>query len=134
MKRWLEEQGRWTSDLLLTLQETVSRYRLDLETGDGRRAIRKTYTCPFYTPGPRGCSIDRRHKPYGCLAFNPRVGGQTEGGDCASSQKDLAAREKEFPGEEEANRRVREEWRLNWETAPIPVALLSFASTIRAVQ
>jgi Fe-S-cluster containining protein len=122
LRRWLEDQNRWNEDTLDALRETIQRFRLDQETGDGRRALRKTYTCPFYRPGPKGCSISRHHKPYGCLAFNARAKDQTEGGNCASDQELLASQETEAEAAE--NARLREAW--NWpdDKLPIPVALL----------
>ena len=125
MKTRLEAEGRWTPELFAGLQETVERYRLDRETGDGRRTLRKTYTCPFYTPGPRGCSIHPDHKPYGCLAFNAKRPGVTEGGDCASSVKELENREAAFPNETAHNRVLKTKHQLPWDKAPIPTALLA---------
>ena len=89
--------------------------------GDGRREMRKTYTCPFYTPGPTGCSIHPDWKPYGCLAFNPRRPGVTSGGHCASDQDLLLKRE--TGGEAETNTALREQHKLDWSTAPLPIAL-----------
>lgn len=103
LRRWLESRGRWTPELIASLRECVSRFRLDQDAGDGRRSLRKTYTCPFYTNGPRGCSIHPDHKPYGCLAFNARRTGVTEGGHCASAQDLLRERENAFPEEAAAN-------------------------------
>ena len=127
LKHWLQAQGRWTPELIGHLRETVRRYRLDQESGDGRRALRKTYTCPFYRPGPLGCSIHPDHKPYGCLAFNARSPGITEGGDCASAQSELHAREADFPAETAANAGLRQRARLPQEARPIPLALLDLA-------
>ena len=84
IRDYLIRKDRWTPALIGKLRETVQRYRLDHEVGDGRRSMRKTYTCPFYAGGNLGCTISPAHKPYGCLAFNPRSPGLTEGGDCAS--------------------------------------------------
>jgi hypothetical protein len=89
LKAFLISEGRWNEDLFETLRETIRKYRLDQEVGDGRRSLRKTYTCPFYAGGKLGCTIAPTHKPYGCLAFNPRSPGLTEGGDCVSDTKTL---------------------------------------------
>ncbi|MCC5850055.1 MAG: YkgJ family cysteine cluster protein [Verrucomicrobia bacterium] len=129
MKNRLISEGRWTPELFATLTKTVERYGLDRETGDGRRSLRKTYTCPFYTPGPRGCSIHPDHKPYGCLAFNARRPGITEGGDCASSIHELENREAAFPNEAAHNLALKTQHRLYWDKAPIPVALLALNAT-----
>lgn len=128
LKRRLESEGRWTPELLETLRDTVRSFRLDQDAGDGRRSLRKTYTCPFYTPGPRGCSIHPDHKPYGCLAFNARAPGITEGGNCASARDQLLDREAAFPEEETANQALRERFALDRDTEPIPIALLKLES------
>jgi Fe-S-cluster containining protein len=122
LRDYLEQEGRWTPELMNDLRETVQRFRLDREEGDGRRALRKTYTCPFYRPGPKGCSISRHHKPYGCLAFNPRSPGIREGGDCASDQALLERIES--PEETAENERLRGLWGWPADKLPIPVALL----------
>ncbi|MCC5846205.1 MAG: YkgJ family cysteine cluster protein [Verrucomicrobia bacterium] len=122
LRRWLEAEGRWTPELIESLRECVARFRLDQDTGDGRRSLRKTYTCPFYTNGPRGCSIHPDHKPYGCLAFNARRPGITGGGHCASAQDLLRERENAFPEETDNNRALAAD------PAPraIPLALLTW--------
>ncbi len=107
LKDFLISEGRWNEELRVRLSETIRTYRLDQEMGDGRRALRKTYTCPFYAGGKLGCTIAPAHKPYGCLAFNPRSPGLTKGGDCVSDQELL---EPLYREEEE--------------THPIPIALL----------
>jgi Fe-S-cluster containining protein len=122
LQRHLASQGRWTPELLDTLRDTVTRYRLDHDAGDGRRSLRKTYTCPFHTPGPRGCSIHPDHKPYGCLAFNARKPGITDGGHCASAQDILRQRETAFPAEADHNRALASDP----SPLPIPLALLTW--------
>lgn len=122
LRRWLESQGRWTPGLIRTLRECVTRYRLDQEAGDGRRTLRKTYTCPFYTHQRQGCSIHPDHKPYGCLAFNARRPGLTEGGHCASAQDLLQERENAFPIENRINRTLTPDPA----PKPIPLALLTW--------
>ncbi len=106
MKRWLEAQGRWNDQLFEKLKECVDEFRLDREISNVR--IRRSYTCPFYTGAKLGCSIAPEVKPYGCLAFNPRVGGLTHGGNCSSNRELL-----EQTGDQPAG-----------EKRPIPVALL----------
>lgn len=120
----LWQRGEFTRDLRTRLEECVRRYRLDVDVGDGRRSLRKTYTCPFYSPGPRGCGLSRTHKPYGCLAFNAHQPGVTEGQDCGSDQTLLSDREQAFPEEVGANHQLRELWQLHWEKSPLPCALL----------
>lgn len=125
LKLWLIEQDRWNNTLFDQLKETVRRFRLDQDLGDGRRSFRRTYTCPFYFAGAKGCSISRHHKPYGCLAFNAKSAGMTAGGHCASDQNALIEREQHFTDEERRNRQLKQQYHLVFEKAPIPVALLA---------
>lgn len=127
LKQWLITQGRWNTALFAQLTQTVRRFRLDQDLGDGRRSIRRTYTCPFYTPGAKGCSISRHHKPYGCLAFNAKAPGISAGGNCASDQSVLSKREEQFPVEENRNKQLVKQYSLLFHKAPIPVALLALA-------
>jgi Fe-S-cluster containining protein len=75
----LEQTGRWSEPLVNLLRDCVNQFRLNIEIPrSGARAnIRRTYTCPFFTPGPRGCSLPKDVKPLGCLAFNPVIKGAT---------------------------------------------------------
>lgn len=107
LKDFLVSEGRWNEELVFRLSETIRTYRLDREEGDGRRVLRKTYTCPFFAGGKLGCTIAPTHKPYGCLAFNPRSPGLTKGGDCASDRE-----------------RLEPHYREGEETHPIPISLL----------
>lgn len=125
LRDWLIGQGRWDEALHKRLRACVETYRLNVDVGDGRRSMRKTYTCPFYTPGPKGCSIAPAHKPYGCLAFNPHQPGLTAGGNCGSDQTLLENREKNFSLETQANQRLKHQYQWTWDKAPIPVALLA---------
>lgn len=120
--RHLRQTERWTDDMRERLTATVKRYDLNTLHGDGRRALRKSYTCTFHTPGPMGCSLHADHKPPGCLAFNPQRPGLTEGGDCASDLNALQEREDEHAEyEDAANAAIG----LPWKKAPIPVAVLA---------
>ncbi len=67
------------------LEDSVRRFGLGRpEAGDGRRALaRRRYTCPFYLEP--GCALPFEVKPLGCLAFNPRGGGLTDGGNCGTA-------------------------------------------------
>lgn len=117
---YLKEASRITPELIIKLQECVSEYRLDKFFGDGKRSLRKTYTCPFYSPGPKGCSIPIDYKPYGCLAFNPTKENVSDGEGCQSDQ-DLLIRREELSG---LDQRISE--KIWWEKLPMPVALLEF--------
>jgi Fe-S-cluster containining protein len=127
LRDWLITQGRWDATLQQSLRDCIAKFRLDVDLGDGRRSLRKTYTCPFYHPGPKGCSISPEHKPYGCLAFNARQAGLTEGGNCASDQSLLEIRAAATPAEAKQNRMLKDEHHWLMEKAPIPVALLALA-------
>lgn len=134
---YLHQQDRLTEETRSRLTETVRRYRLNHEApGDGRRRfVRRTYTCPFFNEGPRGCSISRTAKPYGCLGFNPRVPNQTEGGDCAADTALLQARE-DIHGTPEArvNLELKTRYQLDWDKLPMPVALLSLWDRLQLAQ
>lgn len=75
--------------LLQRLKDCIATYRLDVDVPSygSRPNFRRTYTCPFYSPGPTGCSLSLEAKPHGCLAFNPNrpdSRGLTDG--CSSNQ------------------------------------------------
>ena len=78
----LLSRGISVEEVRKSCEETVERYRLDYEISTSRSSLslRRTYTCPFYRPEVYGCRVSRTHRPLGCLAFNPKVGGQTSGG------------------------------------------------------
>lgn len=126
MMVYLRRKGRWTTGLQKRLEECVIRYRLDQEVpGDGQRPLmRRTYTCPFFVSGALGCSISRERKPVGCLAFNPRRPGITDGQDCGHD----ANNEHMDTGWERRNQRLRKKWNITWEKLPIPLAILEFFS------
>lgn len=119
--RHLRATERHTRTMREHIETFVHRFDLSATPGDGRRALRKSYTCPFHTPGPQGCSIHPDHKPPGCLAFNPERAGLTEGGACAS---DLCALEKRQALFGEAEAQANTALQRPWQKAPIPVAVL----------
>ena len=123
---FLKDAGRLDDHLVQRLQETVRRYRLDHELpGDGRRTfLRRTYTCPFHTPGPHGCSVAAAAKPYGCLGFNPQQVGVTSGGACATDVQVQEAHAQRRATEQVRNEQLRGTFGLAWERRSIPVALL----------
>lgn len=108
----LEQKGLLNDELIQRLKDCVREYRLDVEIPSfgSRSNLRRTYTCPFYSPGPRGCALSPERKPHGCLAFNPqkpRAQGLKDG--CSSAQNLLSEIFPEGPRNEKA---------------PIPLALL----------
>lgn len=130
---FLVQEERWNANTMERLRETVRHYRLDREPpGDGRRSFsRRTYTCPFFNEQQLGCSISRSAKPYGCLGFNARSKGVTEGGDCASNTQLLAQRDDIFGAlERELNQRIQQALGLTWEKLPMPQALLVLSEAL----
>jgi hypothetical protein len=109
------------------LRENIANYRLDHEISLGKKAqahLRKTYTCPFFVPGPKGCTIKKDLKPYGCLGFNPRLLNDN-GSSCHSDQEMLLLRETEnFVSEKAANDFLKNELNLYWTKLEIPKAML----------
>lgn len=106
MKDWLIEQDRWNDQTFESLSECIEEFRLDKEISHIK--IRRTYTCPFFKGSTLGCSIAPEVKPYGCLAFNPKEAGVTNGGNCRSNLKLL----EDVPAKEISPKH------------PIPIALL----------
>lgn len=109
------------------LRENIAYYRLDHEISLGKKAqthLRKTYTCPFFVPGPKGCTIKKDLKPYGCLGFNPRLENDN-GSGCHSDQEMLLLRESEnFVSEKVGNDFLKHELNLYWTKLEIPKAML----------
>lgn len=130
---FLQREKRWNEDLVEELEEVIRNNRLDYEiqTGLGS-SFRRTYTCPFYNKGPKGCSIDPEWKPFGCLGFNARTPGASEGSDCSSDLDLLKRRESMYEeAENVSNRYLIEELKLDWEKLPMPVALLKLDKILK---
>ena len=108
----------------MVLSRRHTRLNIELSDGHGRR-MRKTYSCPFYNKGDKGCSISRSMKPYGCLAFNPsREDANGEEG-CFSMTSLLENREDIFSlKENKCNLFLKEKLGLWWDKIEIPTALL----------
>jgi Fe-S-cluster containining protein len=123
----LEVNAENIESIRQTMKENIQHYRLDHEISLGKKAhahLRKTYTCPFFTPGPKGCSIKKELKPYGCLGFNPRIANDN-GGQCHSDFSLLERRENnEISNEELANNYLKREFNITWNKLEIPKALL----------
>lgn len=109
------------------LKQNILDYRLDHEISLGKKAhshLRKTYTCPFFVPGSKGCTIKKELKPYGCLGFNPKIENDN-GSQCHSDISLLEKRENaELSSEEKANNYLRKELNLTWDKLEIPKAVL----------
>lgn len=121
----LEEKSLLNEETLARIEDTVRKYRLDYFVGTGKSEIRKTYTCPFFHHKSLGCGVSLSKKPYGCLAFNPLVHGQKEGGECMSSIKNLEKRDEIWENVENyMNSTLISELNLIWSKLPIPNATL----------
>lgn len=123
----LEVTAENISEIKTKLQKSIQDYRLDHEIFLGKKKnshLRKTYTCPFFVAGSKGCTIKKELKPYGCLGFNPRIENDN-GSLCLSNTPLLETRENEqMDSEKNANRFLREELKLDWEKLEIPKAVL----------
>lgn len=126
--RSLEESNRWNEELKKRLEQTIKDYRLDYDIPTTRGlSLRKTYTCPFFNHGPKGCSLDREIKPYGCLGFNPLKEGNLNGENCGQNNALLEKREQKHNlHETELNQQIANALGLEWKKLPIPMALLDF--------
>lgn len=117
------------------LRDNIRHYRLDHEIFLGKKAhthLRKTYTCPFFIPGPKGCTIKKELKPYGCLGFNPRLENDN-GSSCQSDQKLLEDREDEHQlSEDLANAFLRSHFQLTWTKLEIPKAVLALLEAVQS--
>jgi hypothetical protein len=83
-----------TEELKKKIQDTVTRFRLDQSSGNGRRSfIRRTYTCPFFNHQELGCPLPREIKPLGCLAFNSHHPTEKAGQHCYSEKEFLSYEE-----------------------------------------
>lgn len=128
---FLKKSSRLDEKLIQELKACVKHYRLDYEISTGKgTSLRRTYTCPFFKPGPKGCTIDPSSKPYGCLAFNPLKQGVSEPGFCSSDQKLLEDRESSQQSEVTANEILREQLKLDWDKKPLPLALLNLIKAL----
>ncbi|MBP9680079.1 MAG: hypothetical protein KBD76_01640 [Bacteriovorax sp.] len=115
------------------LRTNIRNYRLDHEIFLGKKShhfLRKTYTCPFFSPGPKGCTIKKELKPYGCLGFNPRIEGDN-GSQCHSDFDLLQKREDPMLIlEAEANDYLKNKFELTWNKCEIPKAVLALLDNL----
>lgn len=119
---YLVEQDLFSDELKIKLQANIKKYDLAREpSGDGKRLYsRKRYTCPFFNNMKLGCGIPATHKPLGCLAFNAKEPGVTEGGRCGSPPELLESIKSD-------NQISPDLPYFPWDTLPIPVAVLKIA-------
>ena len=129
---YLESEGRLIDDTLKKVNDCISSYRLDKEISIGRgKSFRKTYTCPFFEPGAKGCTIGLHDKPYGCLGFNPLEVAVSAEGKCAVYSKIHEERAAKFNQiEESTNKFLREKLGLYWEKLPMPLAITKLIEVV----
>ncbi|WP_372655544.1 hypothetical protein [Halobacteriovorax sp.] len=130
---FLHKNKRWNEELISELKEVIRNNRLDYEIQTGLGStFRRTYTCPFFNKGPKGCSIDPEWKPFGCLGFNARSPGASEGSDCTSDMNLLKKREDLYEAKEDiSNSYLKELLGLDWDKLPMPVALLKLDEILK---
>lgn len=129
--RWIkaqpeEEQAAW----LEKMKTCVDDYQLDRPTpGDGRRSlVRRSYTCPFFSPGPKGCALPRETKPLGCLAFNATMPDAANDDRCQSDQSLLSHVIAKHPDYLARSDSLKTQLGLDWDSLPIPQAIISFVN------
>ena len=112
------------------LKENIEEFRLDRDLSIGKTyQIRRYYTCPFYLGQELGCSIDFKSKPYGCLAFEPRV--RDDNWKNRACRSDIGALEASLNQEEEdLNHSIQEHFQLTWKKLPIPLALMDILGKV----
>ena len=120
-------------ELKAKLQKCIDDYRLNHEIFLGKKVnslLRKTYTCPFFVLGSKGCTIKKDLKPYGCLGFNPRIENDN-GSLCHSNISLLEKRDNsELTSEDMANTFLRNDLQLDWVKLEIPKAVLAVIEKI----
>lgn len=122
---FLKKTGALSEELKAKCSETVSRFRLDHQVGNGRRSyLRKTYTCPFFGFKELGCPLPREIKPYGCLAFNAHHETIKASEHCYSDLELQKRREADFAWEDELNSELQTKYAIYWDKSPLPTALL----------
>lgn len=127
----LQQQNRLDKSLIEHLRENIKKFRLDKEIPIGKHSFRRTYTCPFFNAGPKGCSIDLNLKPYGCLSFSTLEENVSESGHCAVYGDKLQQREVAHKESEDlANKYLIEFFQLYWEKLPIPIAIIELTKKL----
>lgn len=122
----LEEKGLLNEQTRHRLNDCISEFRLDkyIQIGPGE-FYRKSYTCPFYFYPSFGCGLGVDHKPYGCIAFNPCIPSQENGGDCQSNLSIQEKRNTQFEKVELfADNYLNEKFKISNLKEPIPIKLL----------
>jgi hypothetical protein len=121
---YLCDHHKLTDDLKTSLNDTITKFRLDHPSGNGRKSfIRRTYTCPFFNHGELGCPLPRDVKPYGCLAFNAHHAEKKADENCFSNLEALKSQDEMLKDDVGVNLELRTKYSLFWEKTPLPLAL-----------
>lgn len=119
---YLKREGKWDSALL---EKNIQDFRLDKYLSSGSKSLRRYYTCPFYNQGAKGCSISRKSKPLGCLAYNPNEMNVSAEGKCTSNTELLENTINDHQKMIDfCNEFIAKELNLFWKKETIAVALL----------
>jgi Fe-S-cluster containining protein len=131
--QYLLTNEMWNEKLVQELNEVIRNNRLDYEISTGAgSSFRRTYTCPFYNKGPKGCSISPESKPFGCLGFNAFDEDVSGGENCKSDIEVLKKREDLFEeNEQKVNHYLKTTLNLYWDKLPMPVALIELDKALR---
>lgn len=129
----LAKENRLNNELLEKMKTYVKEFRLDVVISLGKgKSFRRTYTCPFFKEGEKGCSISLHDKPYGCLGFNPMEKDVFTEGKCKVYLDSHEKREVEFLEQEnKINQILVNELGLYWKKLPIPLAIIELTKKIR---
>jgi hypothetical protein len=127
---YLIAQNRWNQELFSKLEQNIEQFQLkNFIVPGSQKLLRKYYTCPFLIDGPKGCSLSRKIKPYGCLAFNASNEKSYELLDCQSSLTELNQLEDNFKTIlKRQNDFLEDKFKWYCPKMPIPNALLSLTS------
>jgi hypothetical protein len=123
---YLLNKNMITPELISRLEDNIKHFRLDKDfLSLGKKSFRRYYTCPFYLEDKLGCSIGKNHKPYGCLAFNPKEMNVTTPGHCTSYTDSLELREEENRQDEDVlNESLKKTLSLYWDKKDISTSVL----------
>lgn len=129
---FLDKENRLTEDLYEELEENIKKFRLDKDISiGGTKIFRRTYTCPFFKAGAKGCSISLNDKPYGCLGFNPKESNVSTEGHCKVYVNSHEEREKIYKVDEDhINELLISKLGLYWKKLPIPMALIELTKKL----
>jgi Fe-S-cluster containining protein len=123
---YLDKNNRINESLVKELEDCIRQFRLDKELFVRRdQELRRYYTCPFYKKDKLGCTIGKHHKPYGCLAFNPREEEVSVAGHCHSYSEVLEQRDDLYNAKEkQLNLKLKTDYQIYWDKKDLPSAVL----------